>query len=167
MTYEQTLELLKPIMLDGSEKVGDRLHCLPFGEVEITAITIGTDYPIYTNIAGARFTINGYNSLTHSMPTLFKCNPLEWLASRNNNQERIIEVKDAGGGWRKRVLLMAKNGYAICWAGTDTIEGAKDSYGTTVWCEWREVPTQKLITKQEALQMLEEKGVDISNLIIE
>lgn len=154
-------------MLDGSEKVGDRLYSYPFGEIEITAITIGTDYPIYTNICGPRFTIHGYNSLTHSMPTLFKCNPFEWLASRTNNQERIIEVKDANGEWRKRVLLMVKNGYAICWATSDNIESAKRMVSTDYFSEWREVPIQKLITKQEALQMLAEKGVDTSNLIIE
>ena len=167
MAYEQTLELLKPIMLDGSEKVGDRLYFFPFGEVEITAITIGTDYSIHTNIIGPRFTINGYNSLTHSMPTLFKCNPFEWLASRNNNQERIIEVLQ-GNKWLKRVLVKTtKANHALCWSVAETIEDAINEREVHIWHVWREVPTQKLITKQEALQMLEEKGVDISNLIIE
>ena len=50
MTNEETLELLKPIMLDGSEKVGDKVYCLPFGEVEITDIKEDDEYPIFINV---------------------------------------------------------------------------------------------------------------------
>lgn len=167
MTNEETLELLKPIMLDGSEKVGDKVYCLPFGEVEITDIKKDDEYPIFINVFGLQFSIHGYNVFIHKIPTLFKCNPFEWLASRTNNQERVIEVKYVSGEWRKRVLLTVKDGYAICWWIADDYECAKGTYSTTVWREWREVPIQKRITKEEALKMLAKNGVDTTNLIIE
>lgn len=166
MTNEETLELLKPIMLDGSERVGDKVYCLPFGEVEITDIKKDDEYPIFINVFGLQFSIHGYNVFIHKIPTLFKCNPFEWLASRTNNQERVIEVLD-GSIWKKRVLIAIKNGFAICWGIAENIEQSKNIASVSFYDKWREVPTQKTITKEEALQMLAENGVDTTNLIIE
>ena len=167
MTNKETLELLKPIMLDGSEKVGDKVYCLPFGEVEITDIKEDDEYPIFINVFGLQFSIHGYNVFIHKIPTLFKCNPFEWLASLTNNQERIIEVLQ-GNKWLKRVLVKTtKANHALCWSLAETIEDAINEREVHIWHVWREVPTQKTITKEEALQMLAENGVDTTNLIIE
>lgn len=185
MTNEETLELLKPIMLDGSEKVGDKVYCLPFGEVEITDIKEDDEYPIFINVFGLQFSIHGYNVFIHKIPTLFKCNPFEWLndqlfieqrqnemlvaelKERDNNQERVIEVLQ-GNKWLKRVLVKTtKANHALCWSVAETIEDAINEREVHIWHVWRELPIQKTITKEQALQMLAENGVDTTNLIIE
>ena len=164
MTNEETLKLLKPIMLDGSEKEGDKLYHIRWGEVTVGGATVGREYPIWVTHANSphSFTANGFCLKTDALPSLFKTNPYEWLAMQN--QGRVIQVK-FNETWEHRVLQSVKNGYAICWVGAETIEQAKLQTETSKWKEWRELSTT--ITKAEALKMLAEKGVDTTNLIIE
>ena len=164
MTNEETLKLLKPIMLDGSEKEGDKLFHIRWGEVTVGGTTIGREYPIWVTHANSphSFTANGFCLKTDALPSLFKTNPYEWLSEQE--KERVIEVK-TNGVWRKRVLIKITNGRAVCWNWATTIVDSKEQEGLTAWEDWRELPTK--ITKEEALKMLAEKGVDITNLIIE
>jgi len=159
MTTEQTLKLLKPIMLDGSEKEGDKVYSTLKGDCVIDRITSGS-YPIHAS--GNSFTDTGMYHEGSLLPSLFKCNPYEWLAEQE--KERVIEVKN-NGVWSKRVLIKITNGYAVCWNWATTIEASKEQKSLTSWEEWRELHTT--ITKEEALKMLAERGVDTTNLIIE
>lgn len=168
MTNEETLELLKPIMLDGTEKVGDKLFDIRFGECEITQKDENKMYPIEVYSKGNKddYTINGKEFESDKFPVIFKTNPFEYLAKLNNNQERVIEVH-TGNDWVKRVLVTIKNGYAICWSSSESVEDAKKEISTISWKKWRELSDVKSITKEEALKMLAEKGVDTTNLTIE
>lgn len=164
MTNEETLKLLKPIMLDGSEKEGDKLYHIRGGEVTVGGTSMGREYPIWVTHANSphSFTADGFCLKTDALPSLFKTNPYEWLAMQN--QERMIEVNSCGG-WTRRVLIKVVDGKAKCWNNASTIaDAAREAY-TSTWDEWRELPTT--ITKEEALKMLAEKGVDTTNLIIE
>ena len=163
MTNKETLELLKPIMLDGTEKAGDKVFSLVFGCIEIVDIDYEDAFPILTSVR-SRFKKDGRVYPDNIFPDLFKTNPFEYLAKLNNNQERVIEVM-SGNRWIKRVLIMVKHGRAICWDLEDNILDAKNSMSASAWGQWREVP--KSITKEEALKMLAEKGVDTTNLTIE
>jgi hypothetical protein len=164
MTNEETLKLLKPIMLDGSEKEGDKLYHIRWGWVTVGGTTVGREYPIWVTHANSphSFTADGFCLKTDALPSLFKRNPYEWLAQQN--QGRVIEV-NSSGKWIRRVLIKVVNGKAKCWNSATTISEADTESSTSTWKEWRELPTK--ITKEEALKMLAEKGVDITNLIIE
>ena len=165
MTTEQTLQLLKPIMLDGTEKEGDKLHHLRWGEVTVGGFDFWREYPIWVSYRNSphSFTADGFSITTDALPSLFKTNPYEWLAEQE--KERVILIKNNNGVWCKRVLIKIINGYAVCWNWATTIEASKEQEGLTAWEEWRELPTT--ITKEEALKMLAEKGVDTASLIIE
>lgn len=162
MTNEETLNLLKQIMLDGTEKAGDKVYCTMHGDSMIEVIENAT-YQIKTHATS--YTHLGFMMVNNQLPTLFKVNPFEWLAKQNNSQERVIEVQDLDGIWLKRVVFAIKNGMAICWDVAENIEDAKKRISTSAWETWRELPTK--ITKEEALKMLSEKGYDTTNLIIE
>lgn len=165
MTTEQMLQLLKPIMLDGTEKEGDKLYHIRWGEVTIDGVNLWRDYPIWVTHANSphSFTADGFSITTDALPPLFKTNPYEWLAEQE--KERVILIKNNNGVWCKRVLIKITNGRAVCWNLATTIEATKEQEGATAWEEWRELQTT--ITKEEALKMLAEKGVDTTNLIIE
>jgi len=136
------LEILKPILIDfDSLKVGDTLWCIPNGDCVVEKLTNGTAFPIECKCNLKRieaYTNEGRYYQTDANPSLFKCNPFEWLAAQNN-QERVIEVWD-GANWMKRVLFMVKNNKAICWEVAETIEDAKKRVCTNTWAEWRELP---------------------------
>ena len=164
MTTEQTLQLLKPIMLDGTEKEWDKLYHIRYGEVGIQGIRCGATYSIHIQNGSDIYsaTSRGFSVESDMLPILFKTNPYEWLAKQN--QGRVIEV-NSSGKWIRRVLIKVVNGKAKCWNSATTISEADTESSTSTWKEWRELPTK--ITKEEALKMLAEKGVDTTNLIIE
>ena len=159
MTNEETLKLLKPIMLDGSEKEGDKVYSTLKGDCVIYRITSG-GYPIHA--LGNSFTDAGMYHEGSRLPLLFKTNPYEWLAKQK--QEREIEVF-VDNHWEPRVLIKVVDGVAVCWVNARSVDEAQFYCGTSTYPEWRELPTK--ITKAEALKMLAEKGVDTTNLIIE
>ena len=164
MTNEETLKLLKPIMLDGSEKVGDKLYHIRWGEVTVGGTSTGREYPIWVTHANSphSFTANGFCLKTDALPSLFKTNPYEWLSKQK--QEREIEVF-VDNHWEPRVLIKVVDGVAVCWVNARSVDEAQFYCGTSTYLEWRELPTT--ITKEEAIKMLAEKGVDTTNLIIE
>lgn len=188
MTNEETLNLLKPIMLDGTEKVGDKVFHATRGYCEISQkITSKSTNTMlisiqYDALSFSLFMGNGFVSNVDIFPTLFKVNPFEWLndqlfiekrqnemliaelKDRDNSQERVIEAYHGKNGWVKRVLHCVKNGHAICWDGCESIDEAKDSTRLSTWTTWRELPTK--ITKEEALKMCEENGIDINDVIL-
>lgn len=134
MTNEETLELLKPIMLDGTEKVGYKVFSSLYGEGTIIEVTKQPIYPLVAKFINDTITYTkyGYEITLATFPTLFKTNPFEYLANLNNNQERVIEVH-TNNGWVKRVLVTIKSGYAICWSTSDNIEDARKEIITTPW----------------------------------
>lgn len=169
MTNEETLELLKPIMLDGTEKEGDMVYHIFKGFAKIRKINYGAVLPIELDFKS--FTKTGFSSDSYDMPVLFKTNPFEYLAKLNNNQVRVIEVWAYDLKWKYAVVIRVVDGVACCCIESDTIEGAKENaklnpnvkmYSSNCW---REIG--KSITKEEALKMLAEKGVDTTNLTIE
>lgn len=172
MTNEETLNLLKPIMLDGTEKEGDKVFHATRGYCKISQkITSKSTNTMlisiqYDALSFSLFTDKGFVSNVDIFPTLFRVNPFEWLA-KNNNQERVVEVKNAIDEWMPRVLIKVIDGKAVIWRYATTIESAKSEWLTEIVKEWRELPTEKVITKDEALKMLAEKGYDTTNLIIE
>ena len=164
MTNEETLKLLKPIMLDGSEKEGDKLYHTRWGEVTVGGTSSGREYPIWVTHANSphSFTANGFCLKTDALPSLFKTNPYEWLSKQK--QEREIEVF-VDNHWEPRVLIKVVDGVAVCWVNARGVDEAQFYCCTSTYLEWRELPTK--ITKEKALKMLAEKGVDTTNLIIE
>jgi len=136
------LEILKPILIDSeSLKVGDRLWSLEIENCVCKDILPTHKYAIIAGnneVRNRSYTDNGYCSIDNNYPSLFKCNPFEWLANQNN-QERVIEVW-CDNEWVKRILHMFKNGKAICWGFAETIEDAKYETRTTTYIKWRELP---------------------------
>lgn len=136
------LEILKPILIDfDSLKVGDKLWSFELGECTCGSINKQSSYPIsvYSDTQTIlTYSENGVHSVDWAYPSLFKCNPFEWLANQNN-QERVIEVW-CDNKWMKRVLHMFKNDTVICWRFAETIEEAKHETRTTSFTRWREVP---------------------------
>jgi len=170
MTNEETLELLKPIMLDGTEKIGDKVFSILLGELTITDIS---NSGVYVILCGdVTFTKDGFwRKKEDVLPTLFKTNPFEYLSKLNNNQERVIEVKTRNGLYIPKVCIKVLDGYAVCWQSGNSLDNIDPSVGSCTFppANWREVqqPQPKSITKEEALKILAEKGVDTTNLTIE
>lgn len=164
MTNEETLKLLKPIMLDGSEKEGDKVYHIRYGEVGIQGIRCGATYSIHIQNGSDIYssTSRGFSLESDMLPILFKTNPYEWLSKQK--QEREIEVF-VDNHWEPRVLIKVVDGVAVCWVNARGVDEAQFYCGTSTYLEWRELPTK--ITKEEALKMLAERGVDTTNLIIE
>ena len=81
------LNLLKPIILDGTEKIGDSVYCLIRGECTINNISDGI-YSLETkhNIYGIlTYTKEGLIREKNQYPTLYKTDPFKWLANNKNN----------------------------------------------------------------------------------
>lgn len=136
------LEILKPILIDfDSLKVGDKLWSIELGECVVKKLTKSITFPI--ECAASLKKIEAYSNdgiyyQTNTHPSLFKCNPFEWLANKNN-QERVIEVWN-GSNWIQRVLHMVKHDIAICWGNAKTIEESKNQTTFSYWSTWRELP---------------------------
>lgn len=150
MTNEETLNLLKPIMLDGSEKVGDNVWLISHGIVEITEIYPHRTYSIIA--LGNGYTQKGYANDTHQTPSLFKVNPFEWLMNKYKNQERLISVLD-GNIWKNRVLISFTDKGALCWSDAETVSDAKNDTTARCFGVWKEIP--RTITISDAFKMLQ------------
>lgn len=152
MTNEETLNLLKPIMLDGTEKVGDKVYCVLRGFGQIESLQHTNQYPLLFKCSKdlTSYTKSGFEIDSHEFP------------SQNNNQERVIQVL-SNVGWIPRVLHIVKNGEAICWD-TNTLEHVSLTTTTTTYLEWRELPAK--ITKEEALRRCDEIGIDAKDMLL-
>lgn len=81
------LNILKPIMLDGTEKIGDSVYCLIRGACTIHNINEGI-YSLETNhnLYGIlTYTKQGLIREKNQYPTLYKEDPFNWLAKNKNN----------------------------------------------------------------------------------
>jgi hypothetical protein len=144
-------------------KVGDKVYHYLDGDIEVCAIIPEDNFPI-KDMIGRSYTREGFYNESHLRPAIYSKNPCELL----NNQERVILVKDFEENdiWRQRVLICIKNDKAICWEEGETIEKAKEVYGTYTWNLWKELEEPKELTLEERVKIHEEKIKRLEELLI-
>ena len=129
-------------------KEGDKVYHVSDGWTEITAIN---EKSFYIKGYYYSFRFNGKFLEEDQNPSVYPYNPFE-------NQERVVEVLTSYGKWVKRVLIIEKDGVALCWSLAETLEEAKNKSEATTWKQWREIQEpQKELTQEEKINILWEK----------
>lgn len=125
-------------------KIGDRVYSDRFGYGEVKRVKPDDHYPI-----GVKFGTDGLFRFFTEDGRLFLTDPYSSLLHEADHRarilapkERVILVSQDGVNYYRRVLLLFKNGKAICWYLAETIKEAKNENSTTFWNHWKEIDAE-------------------------
>ena len=141
-------------------KKGDLLFSTMNGEVTFVKIENEKLFPIKIKTDSGEilgFTNEGRYFVDDKLPTLFKQNPFK-------EPERVVMVGNKTSGLiYPRVLIMIKNGQAVCWDKAETIEQERKETSLFSWINWREVDEVIELTLQD---ISNGKGVGVDPKLI-
>jgi len=165
-------EKLKELSDFKNAEVGDNIFYLPENKFvkihEIDNVNTLNTYPIKTDVG--TMTFKGKYSICDKMSSVYTKNPFIEIAKMFQNENNLFEerwmmVCDNLRDWKKRKVIMFKNGVFLAWDGSETDEDVEKSTKTVTWLYAKEIEEPKDI--ELTLEEIAEKfGVDVKNLKI-
>lgn len=116
-------------------KVGDTAYDVLLGEVRVTNIITGDDYPIKVKDChqiSTSYTFEGKLLKEHLNPSLYLTNPLQ-------QQGKWMMVSDNNRYWKKRFVFAEKCGKYIAWDASETDEEVEKELYTIRWSYAKEI----------------------------
>ena len=135
-------------------KVGDTAFDVRYGVVEVIrveAVTGYSDYPIMVKLQNGEtlsYTIGGKAYATHTYPLLFTSKPFA------ANQGKWMMVSDDHIDWKKRFVILKKNGMVYAWDYAETDEELNYTTSINPWKYTKEVEEVMEYTMNELVAIL-------------